>query len=107
MLRVVVFVVELAHDLLDRVLDRDHAGDAAVFVADDGHMVARLLHLMEQVVGGLGFRHIHRLAHDRLDRAGARIRVERGRAHGVLEIRHAEQVVDVAADDRHTGETGA
>ena len=38
---VVVLVVDVADDLLEHVLDGDEAGDAAVFVDDDRHVVAR------------------------------------------------------------------
>ncbi len=37
----VMLVVDLADDLLEHVLDRDHAGDATVFVHDDRHVIAR------------------------------------------------------------------
>src|SRR6476469_9563344 len=37
----VVLVVDVADDLLQHVLDRDQAGDAAVLVDDDRHVVAR------------------------------------------------------------------
>src|SRR5690606_19311955 len=44
---VVVLVVYLADDLLEHVLDGDQAGDAAVFIDDDGHVVARQPELLE------------------------------------------------------------
>src|SRR5690606_32343125 len=57
---VVVLVVYLADDLLEHVLDGDQAGDAAVFIDDDGHVVARQPELLEQDVQALGLGNQHR-----------------------------------------------
>src|SRR6478735_9572751 len=59
----VVFVIDLAHDLLDHILDRDQSGDAAVLVPGDGHVIAADTQFPQQHVDALGFRHEHRLAH--------------------------------------------
>src|SRR5262249_58265582 len=45
----VVFVRDLADDLLDDVLDRYDAVSAAIFINDDGEMDAGRLHLGEQI----------------------------------------------------------
>src|SRR6476619_5592075 len=51
----VMFVVDLADDLLQHVLDRHQSGHAAVLVDDDGHVVARLAEFAQQHVELLGF----------------------------------------------------
>ena len=56
----VELVVDVAHDLLDGVFDRDEPGDPTVLVDHDGHMVAVAAELLEQDVNPLGFRHHHR-----------------------------------------------
>ena len=53
----VVLVGDLADDLLEDVLDRHQAGEAAVLVDDDRHVGARGLHLPQQLVDRLGLRH--------------------------------------------------
>ena len=61
----VVLVLDLAHDLLDDVLDGDDADGAAVLVDDHRELHPGLLHLAEEVVDALGFRHIGGRAHER------------------------------------------
>ena len=46
----VVLVLDLTNDLLEHVLDRDHAGGAAILVDDDRHMVAARPKLAQQHV---------------------------------------------------------
>ena len=106
MLRAVVLVLKFADDLLDGVLDGDQSGDAAIFVDDDRHMLPGLLHGVEQVIHRLRLGNQHRLPDDGGDIALRGGGIERRGAHGVLEIRHADQIVDVVADHRHAGETG-
>ena len=106
MLRAVVLVLKFADDLLDGVLDGDQSGDAAVFVDDNRHMLPGLLHGVEQVIHRLRLGNQHRLPDDGGDIALRGGGIERRGAHGVLEIRHADQIVDVVADHRHAGETG-
>ena len=49
-LRGVVFVVDLADDLLEDVLDGQQSGDAAVFVHDDGDVIAAATKFLQQRV---------------------------------------------------------
>ena len=106
MLRAIMFVFQLAHDLFYGVFNSDHACDAAVFVHDDGDMLTCALHLMEQVVNWFGFGHQHRIADYRFDFARHRRMVESRRAYGVLQIGHADQIVHIVTNDRHTRESG-
>ena len=48
----IVFVVDLADDLLEHVLDCHHAGHAAVFVHDDGDVVAIGAKIAQQTLSG-------------------------------------------------------
>ena len=61
-------VGDLPDDLLDDVLDRHDADDAAVLVDDDRHRGALALQVGEQVVQRLGLGHDQRVVDDRLDR---------------------------------------
>src|SRR6267143_6982858 len=49
-------VMDLADNLFDKIFHGDQAGDAAVFIDHENHVIARLLHLLQQVVYGLGLR---------------------------------------------------
>ena len=49
LLVLVVFVLDLAHDLLDQVLHGHEAGDAAVLVDDEGHLLHPLLEFLEEL----------------------------------------------------------
>ena len=65
----VVFVADLADDLLEKILDGDEAGGAAVFVDDDRHLDLPALELLQQLRHALGFgdeRGRTRQRHDRL-----------------------------------------
>ena len=53
----VVFVLNLADDLFEDVLDRDDPGRAPVFVDDDREMHAATLQFVQQIVDPLRFRH--------------------------------------------------
>ena len=53
----VVFITDLADELLDDVLDRDEPGGAAVFVHDDGQLEPPLLELAQKV-RARGFRYV-------------------------------------------------
>ena len=52
-----VFVVDLAPDLFQPVLDRDHTGHTAVFVDHDREVQVLLLHLAHERLDGLALRH--------------------------------------------------
>jgi hypothetical protein len=51
----VVFVLDVANDLFQHVFDGDQAGDAAVFVDHDRHVIARDAEFTQQDVEALGF----------------------------------------------------
>ena len=105
----VVLVGDLADDLLEDVLDGDQAGGAAVLVDDDRQVGPGGLHLA---------RAGRRPAWTRARRSPARISSATGSSSArriaalgapdqVLEVEHAEHVVDALADHRDPGEAGA
>ncbi len=104
-LRAVVLVVDLADDLLDEVLEGDHARRAAVLVDDDGELHAALPQLEQQRVEPQRLGHEHRRHHQRRDRHVV-APVER---HGdrLLDVHDAVDVVPVVADDREPRVPGA
>ena len=102
MLRAIMFVFQFAHNLLDGIFDGDHARDSAIFIHHNGDMLACALHLVEKIVDRLGFRHEHGVTNYRFDFACHRRMVEGRRAHGIFQISHADQIVHIVADDRHT-----
>ena len=106
MLRTIMFVFQLAHDLFYGVFNGYHTCDTAVFVHDDGDMLACALHLMEQVVNWFGFGNQHRITDYRFDFSRHRRMVKSRRSYGVLQIGHADQIVHIVANDRHTREPG-
>ena len=52
-----VLVADVADDLLQQILDGDQAGHGAVLVDHDAHVLFFALHLAQQLVATLGFRH--------------------------------------------------
>ena len=68
----VVLVLDLAHDLLDDVLHRHQAGDAAVLVDGDREGDPAGLELLQQLRDLLRLRHQVGLAHQRPQRIGGR-----------------------------------
>src|SRR5438874_5477679 len=60
----VVFVFDLAHDLLEEVLERDEALERAVFVDDDRHVLVRAPELREHGGEVLSLGDDVRLAHE-------------------------------------------
>ena len=86
------------------VLDRDQAGDAAVFVHDDGHVVAREPEFLEQHVQALGFRDQHGRAQQFAHAAGAAVTDHA--AQQVLGQQDAEDLVAVLAVHREAGVAG-
>jgi hypothetical protein len=104
----VVLVGDLAHDLLEDVLDSDQAGGAAVLVDDDRHVDPHALHLPQQLVDRLAVRHVGRRPHDLLDPLGrVRVRVLLLPGDDVLQVGDPDHVVDALADDGDAGETAA
>ncbi|GAO26313.1 hypothetical protein ALISP_6133 [Alicycliphilus sp. B1] len=96
-------VLDLAHDLLDHVLEGHEPGDAAELVDDDGHVVARAAKLAFERVQPLALGHEQRGAHQ-----GAH--VELGRApelEQVLGQQDADDVVTLALVHREARVRGA
>src|SRR5215813_2780511 len=52
-----IFVFDLSDDLFDQVFDRDQACQSSVLIDDDRHRRLGFLHLGQQLVNRLGFRH--------------------------------------------------
>ncbi len=101
---VVVLVADVADDLLDEVLDGDHARGAAVFVDHQRHLqpLARICAITaspSSVEGttGDGLRDA--------SPAGVRPFARRHREH-LLDVDDAHGLVEVALDDREAGEAG-
>ena len=104
----VVLVGDLAHDLLEDVLDGDEAGGAAVLVDDDRDVGLLCLHLPQQLVDGLALGDEDRRAHDRVDpfdRLAIAVHVRP--AYQVLEVGDADDVVEPFADHRDPAEPAA
>ena len=97
----VVFIDDLAHDLLQHVFHGHHAGDAAVFVQHDGHVVPPALKVLQQGVDGLGLGHEHRLTQQRGPRLHAILRRLGQLGQQVLDVENAHDVVAILAEDRH------
>ena len=60
----VELVFDLAHDLLEYVLDGKEAGHGAEFIHYKPHVQVTLAELLEHLHERLGFGHDQRLAHD-------------------------------------------
>ena len=93
----VVFVGDVADDLLDQILDRHQPVDAAVFVHHQRQMHMRLAHLQQQVEHRDLRRHQQRAAEDtlQLELVGAADIGEH-----VLDVDHARHVIEFLAIHR-------
>ena len=87
----VVLVGDLAHDLLEQVLQRDQARGAAVLVDHDRHVELLGAHLAEQLRHPLLLGHEDRRADRHPDGVGAFAGA--GPAHEVLQVDEADDVV--------------
>ena len=95
----VIFVFDLADDLLQHVLDGDDAGDMAVLVDHRGHVVPRLLELLQHHVEALALRH-HRHRTNAILEVEAVEPVFEQKGQQVLRVQDALDVVQVVADHR-------
>ena len=95
----VELVDDLAHQLLDEVLERDQAGGAAVLVDHDRHVELLGLHLGQQLGDALGLGHEAGLSHQLGHQLGV-ASVALG-PHQVLGVDDADDVVDALAADGH------
>ena len=103
-LGLVMLVLDVADDLLDDVLDRDQALGAAEFVDDDREVDALAAHPRQQLDHAHRFGHEQRLAHQRGERPVARS-VDVGDEH-VLDVDHADDVIEALAIDRQAAVAG-
>ena len=87
---------DVADHLLEEILERDEAGRPAVLVHDDRHLRAVPPHRRHQAVEGHRLRNEWQLADLLLRQA----RTGRQEAHQVLDVDHAEDVVDALVVDR-------
>lgn len=55
----IVLVLNVAHDLLEHILDGDHAGHATIFIHDDGNVIAIHTKVAQHHIEPLGLRHKH------------------------------------------------
>ena len=88
----VMFVLDVADDFLDHILDRDKAFGSAEFVDDDGEVDLAATHPREQ------FEHAHRFGHEQwgADQAGdgaVASGIEIGDEH-VLDVDHADDRIE-------------
>jgi DNA-binding NtrC family response regulator len=96
----VIFVANLAENLLDQVLEGHESGGAAVFVDDDGALNALVLELPEQFADELGLGHKVRGPQMIRER---RVLLQRvAEQNEVLHVHEAEDVVEVVAKHRKT-----
>ncbi len=103
---VVVFVAHVADDLLDEVLEGDHARGAAVFVDDHGGLdaVARGSGSSPRRRPGVRGHGRHRHRQPRQRGGGAALD---GHLEDLLDVHHADGLVQVAVDDREARVAGA
>jgi len=97
----IVFVADLAHDLLQDVFNREQPGGPAVLVHDHGEMIAATEKLVQQGVQALGFGNQRYGPQQRLDFQRAFRRIRKGPQH-VLGQQTPDHLVAVLADDRET-----
>ena len=95
----IVLVVDLAHDLLQHVLDGHETGHAPVLVHDDRHVVAPGLELAQQDVQPLALRNEDRGTH-RVRQVEALASVAGKVGEQVLGEQDAHHLVAVVADHR-------
>src|SRR5258705_13165732 len=99
--RSLVFVCDVADDLFEQVFDRHQAGDAAIFINDDSHVLLLSLHLTEQFVALLCFRDKTRGTRNRRDRMLWRLCI--WYLQQVVCERDADNIVDTIPVNRNAG----
>src|SRR5688572_11338145 len=102
----VMLVVDVADDLLDEILDGNESVGTAIFVDDECEMNMCRLHLQEEIEGGHGARDVE---HFPLQLGDRRIAPAQGAVLGlfdqrddILDVDHAERIVEGLAIDRQT-----
>ncbi len=94
-----MFVLDVADDLLEYILDGHQARHAAVFVDDDGHVAVVGAELAQQHVEALGLRHEGGGTQQVLDVEGVLVVLQDQRQQ-VLGQQHADHLVEALADHR-------
>ena len=87
----VVFVLDLAHDLLEHVLEGHDPAGPAILVDDDDQMAPATLEIAELPVEPFGLGH-------ELDRPDQWMPVARVARQQILGVNHADDVVGIALD---------
>ena len=100
-----MFVADVADDLLDEVLDGDHAGGAAVFVDHQRGLDAVGPDLGHDRITVEGRRH-RRDGPGQLRQPGAGPQLD-GYREDLFDVHDADGLVEVAGDDREAREPGA
>ena len=93
------FVVDLADDLLEQVLQRDEARDRAVLVDDDRHVALQAADLGQQLAQALRLGHQVRRVQQRAQIGAGPGSVLQGHEQPP-HVQHAEHVVELVAEDR-------
>ena len=94
----VVFVLDIADNLLEHVLDRNQAADPRVFINDDRHVIMRDAKLAQQDIEALRFGNKYR-------RVQPVVQIDafpRRHAQQVLGDEDAEHIIAATLDDRKT-----
>src|SRR6056297_2995508 len=99
----IVFVLDLADDLLDDVLEGDDALDAAVFVHDNREVDLLAAEGLQQRFHRLGFRHEIGRPRDVAHGEGLRLADE---TQNFLDMNNADDLVEVAVINRKAGMAG-
>ena len=115
-----MLVLDFADDGFEQILDGEDAISAAIFVDDDGHVDALLLHLLQQIAHRRRGRHEQHLAHQvefadlaaergghQLDRSFLGGLIQRlhfdNAAERVLDVDEAGNVIKIVIVDRNAG----
>ena len=104
---VIVLVGDIAHELLDEVLQGNQTGGSAVLVHDHGHVGRFALHIAQQVHGALRLGFESGRAHDfhqcRHGGTLGGLGVQNVGAHRILEVENTQDLVARIANHRHAG----
>ena len=96
----IVLVFDFTDDLLQHILDGNHARDTTVFIHDHGDVVAAGTEFLEQYVKALALRHKHRGSEDFTNRK-IFLAFQRVSQH-VLGKQDADHFIAVVRDHRKT-----
>ena len=94
-----MFVLDVADDFLDQILDGDDAVGAGIFVDHHRKVRAACAHVGQHVKRAARLRHEQRLAHQRLP-VSWRLLAQREEGKDVLDVNHADDGIERLAVDR-------